>query len=124
MQSARLRLAFGYARLTCWLSRYDRQLQIAFALLNGKADGCSRGKKQGNEAKDSVVGRRAFAAANGKSCGVRAAGGHFGGRRECVAADDLRGGERVVQAERAASSSRVKIWLKSKPLIRFGVRKV
>lgn len=99
-------------------------MQIAFALLNGKADGCSRGKKQGNEAKDSVVGRRAFAAANGKSCGVRAAGGHFGGRRECVAADDLRGGERVVQAERAASSSRVKIWLKSKPLIRFGMRKV
>ena len=99
-------------------------MQIAFTLLNGKADGCSRGKKQGNEAKDSVVGRRAFAAANGKSCGVRAAGGLFGGRRECVAADDLRGGERVVQAERAASSNRVKIWLKSKPLIRFGMRKV
>ncbi|MFZ7319875.1 hypothetical protein ACLS0R_12720 [Comamonas jiangduensis] len=30
----------------------------------------------------------------------------------------------MVQAERAASSSRVKIWLKSKPLIRFGMRKV
>jgi len=114
---------FGCARKTCWLGGEARQLQVAFALLNGIADGCSRGNKQGDKTKYPVVWARAFAAANGKLRGVRTAGVQFGGRRERVSTDDLGLGGSEVQEQRSASSSRVKKGLKSKPLIRFGIRK-
>ena len=70
-----------------------------------------------------VVRARAFAATDRKSCGVRAAGRKCGGRRESVPADDFEERRSLDQEKRAATSSRVKIRLKSKPLIRFGVRK-
>lgn len=89
-------------------------------MFDGVAQRSGRRTEQWNKAKYAVVGAGALAAADGECCGVSAAGRHFGGGRERVAADNLRVRESVVQEGRAASAVALKMWLKSKPLIRLG----